>query len=643
MSGRSVGCRTPRGRLSWPMRNRTPALLLLLIAAAGGAPTAAQAPTPAAGGAAATTGGAPTAAALAPTPPYRNPAFSVDARVEDLLSRMTLEEKVGQMTQTSIGSLARPADVGRLLLGSVLSSGDDAVRPNTPAGWADAFDALQRAALSTRLGIPILYGVDSVHGFSHCAGTTIFPHNIGLGAARDPALVREIGRATALEMAGTGVRWAFAPCLAVVRDERWGRTYESFGEEPALVTEMAAMIDGLQQGDPSSPSWVLATAKHFIADGGTQGGRDQGDARMDEAALRAVHLPPYRSAVERGVGSVMASFSSWNGAKVHGSRPLLTDLLRTELGFGGIVVSDWKGYGQLPGPYAEKVRAAVNAGIDVAMAPEEHVLFAATLLREAREGGVPAARIDEAVRLILKVKVAMGLFEHPFADRRFLPEAGSAEHRALARRAAAESVVLLKNETGILPLPRAGARILVAGACADDLGCQMGGWSITWQGGPGTPTTGTTILQALRGAAAGSTVSFDPSGQSAGPAFDVAVAVVGERPYAEGRGDRQSLRLDPDDARVLSRIQAAGVPLVVVLVSGRPLVVTDELPGWKALAAAWLPGTEGAGVADVLFGITPPTGRLPVSWPRSESQLPLAGAGASADPLFPFGFGLGYP
>jgi beta-glucosidase len=585
----------------------------------------------------------PVIAAGTAAPPYKDPSLPIENRVEDLLSRMSLEEKVGQMVQASTGSLARPGDVGRFLLGSLLSGGDDMIRPNTPAGWADAFDAYQKTALGTRLGIPLLFGVDSVHGFSHSTGTTIFPHNIGLGAARDPGLVREIGRATAREMAGTGVRWAFAPCLAVARDERWGRTYESFGEDPALVSGMAVLIDGLQGDDPGSPASVLATAKHFVADGGTSGGRDQGDAVIDETALRALHLEPYRAAIRAGVGSIMVSFSSWNGEKVHGSRRLITDLLKGELGFGGIVISDWKGYGQLPGSYAEKVRAAVNAGIDVAMAADDYVLFSATLLKEAREGRVPGARVDDAVRRVLRTKLRMGLFERPFAARAYLPEAGSAGHRALARRAVAESMVLLKNGGGILPLSRRGARILVAGKCADNLGYQMGGWSITWQGGSGGTTAGTTILQGIRDAAGSSTVVFDETAAAVDQSFDAAVAVVGEQPYAESRGDRQSLRLDADDLGTLARIRAAGVPIVVVLVSGRPLVVTDELPGLEAFLAAWLPGTEGAGVADVLFGVSRPTGRLPMSWPRSETQIPVNAGDAEYDPLFPCGSGLTYP
>jgi beta-glucosidase len=578
-------------------------------------------------------------ATLPPKTLCLDPRLSVEARVDDLLARMTLEEKIGQMTQANAGSLADPADIARLALGSLLSGGDDLPSPNTPTGWADAFDRFQRIALTTRLGIPLLYGVDSVHGFSHSTGTTIFPHNIGLGATRDPILVREIGRVTAVEMAGTGIRWAFSPCLAVVQDERWGRTYESFGENPELVSSMTTLIAGYQGDEPGLPTSLLATAKHFMGDGGTEAGRDQGNTAGNEAALRAVHLPPYKAALEQGVGAVMVSYSSWNGLKMHGSRAFITDLLKGKMGFSGIVVSDWKGINQLPGAYAEQVRAGVNAGIDVIMAPDDYRAFAATLLGEARAGSVPMARIDDAVRRILRAKFRMGLFEHPFAARQYLAQAGAPENRSLARQAVCESVVLLKNEDSILPLPKALKKILVVGKNADNLGWQLGGWSITWQGVSGKITAGTTILAGIKSAVSRDTVVvFDRQGRAADGSFDAAIAVVGEKPYAEGRGDRsENPGLDDEDINALDRVAAAGIPIVTVLISGRPLVVTGQLPRWKALLEAWLPGTEGAGVADVLFGDFKPVGKLPVTWPRSGT------ATARSDALFPYGFGLTYP
>jgi beta-glucosidase len=590
-------------------------------------------------------------ATLPPKAPYLDSRLPVEARVEDLLAQMTLEEKVGQMTQANAGSLADPADIEKLALGSLLSGGDDMPSPNTPTGWADAFDRYQRIALTTRLGIPLLYGVDSVHGFSHSTDTTIFPHNIGLGAARDPALVQEIGRVTALEMAGTGIRWTFSPCLAVVQDERWGRTYESFGESPELVSSMTSLIAGYQGTEPGLPTSLLATAKHFMGDGGTEGGRDQGNTAGSEEALLAVHLPPYKAALDRGVGAVMISYSSWNGQKMHGSRAFITSLLKEKMGFNGIVVSDWKGINQLNGAYAEQVAAGVNAGIDVAMAPDDYRTFAATLLNEVRAGSIPLERIDDAVRRILRAKFRMGLFEHPFAARQYLAQAGAPQNRSLARRAVRESVVVLKNDGNILPLPRTLKKILVVGKNADNLGCQLGGWSITWQGVSGKITAGTTILSGIREAVSRNTVVvFDRQGRAVDaaprdsadsalpqPAFDVVIAVVGEKPYAEGRGDRsENPGLDDEDNKVLDRLTASGTPTVTVIVSGRPLVVTKQLPRWKALVEAWLPGTEGAGVADVLFGGFKPVGKLPVTWPRTGT------AAARTDPLFPCGYGLTY-
>jgi beta-glucosidase len=577
-------------------------------------------------------------------PFYLNSTLPVETRVADLLGRMSIEEKVGQMTMAGAAFLAQPSDITKLGLGSLLEGGDDMPPQNDPEGWADAFDGWQKRALASRLAVPLLLGVDSVHGFGHATGTTIFPHNIGLGATGDPRLVEEIGRVTAMEMAGAGARWNFSPCLAVARNERWGRTYESFGESPDLVSRMAVIIRGLQGESLALPTSVLATAKHFLGDGGTTGGTDRGDTQVDEPTLRSLYLPPYKAALALGVQSVMISFSSWNGLQMHANRRLITEVLKQEMGFDGIVVSDWDAVTLLPGSFTEQVRAAVNAGIDVFMVPTDYTLFITTLLGEVRAGRVPAARIDDAVRRILRVKFRMGLFEHPLAARQLLTEVGSAEHRALARSAVQESMVLLKNEGHILPLSRMTQRILVVGKNADDLGNQLGGWSITWQGGSGPVTDGTTILQGIRAAVSpGSTVVFDPQGLNASEGFDVAIAVIGETPYAETFGDRPgSLGLDAQDLAVLARLQAARVPVVTVIVSGRPLIITDQIAGWKALLEAWLPGTEGGGVADVLFGSYAPTGRLPITWPRSETQIPVNVGDAQYAPLFPYGYGLTY-
>jgi beta-glucosidase len=576
--------------------------------------------------------------------PYQDPALPVADRVADLMARMSLDDKLGQMTQAERGSVSA-ADVTTYRLGSVLSGGGSAPSPNTAASWADMYDRFQNAALATPLGIPILYGVDAVHGHNNVAGATIFPHNIGLGATRDPALVQRIGRAVAEEVSGTGVDWNFAPCLCVARNDRWGRTYESFGETPELPSAMATIITGLQGGALNGPASVLATAKHYLGDGGTTGGDDQGDTQLSEADLRAIHLPPFRAAVERGVGSVMISFSSWNGARLHGHQYLITTVLKNELRFGGFVVSDWNGIDQIdgaPGASAADVRTAVNAGIDMVMAPTGWRQFIDLLRAEVQAGRVSTARIDDAVRRILTKKFELGLFEKPLTDRSYTASVGSSAHRALAREAVAKSQVVLKNSGDILPLAP-GGKIFVAGKSADDIGNQSGGWTISWQGSSGAITPGTTILQGIRSAAGpGTTVTYSRDGSGIDGSYRVAVAVVGETPYAEGEGDRPgSLGLDAADLNTIATLRAAGVPVVVVLVSGRPLDIAAQLPGWNALVAAWLPGTEGQGVADVLFGAVRPTGKLPMTWMSSAAQQPI-NEGDGKSPLFPYGFGLTY-
>ncbi|MEV5891730.1 glycoside hydrolase family 3 protein [Nonomuraea fuscirosea] len=575
--------------------------------------------------------------------PYQDPALPVPVRVADLVSRMSLEEKLGQMTQAERASVSA-ADVTAYRLGSVLSGGGSAPPVNTAAGWADMYDSYQNAALATPLGIPLVYGVDAVHGHNNVVGATIFPHNIGLGATRDPGLAERIGRAVAEEVSGTGIDWNFAPCLCVARDDRWGRTYESFGETPDLPASMASIVTGLQGETLDGPASVLATAKHYVGDGGTAGGADQGDTRLSEAELRAVHLPPFEAAVRRGVGSVMISFSRWNGVKLHGHRYLITTVLKGELGFGGFVVSDWNGIDQIdgvPGTSALDVRTAVNAGVDMVMVPVEWRRFIDLLRAEVRAGRVSAARVDDAVRRVLTKKFELGLFERPLTDRSYTGSVGSAAHRALAREAVARSQVVLKNAGGVLPLARSGGKIFVAGKNADDIGNQSGGWTITWQGSSGAITPGTTILRGIRntvGSAA--TVTYSRDGSGIDGSYRVAVAVVGETPYAETRGDRPGgLGLDAADLSTIATLRASGVPVVVVLVSGRPLDIAAELPGWDAAVAAWLPGTEGQGVADVLFGVVPPTGRLPMTWMSSFSQQPI-NTGDGQTPLFAQGHGL---
>ncbi len=574
-----------------------------------------------------------------------DPTAAIVARVADLLGRMTLDEKIGQMTQIDRKYLAAESDIATYGLGSVISGGGSTPDPNTPAAWADMVDGYQRAALSSRLGIPLLYGVDAVHGHAIVQGATVFPHNVGLGATRDPQLVEEIARATAEELAGTGVTWNFAPSVAVARDEHWGRTYESFGEVPEIAQSYSTYVTGLQGARlGAAPASVLATAKHWIADGGTTGGEEGGDAPIGEAELRGIHMPPFLAAMRAGVGSIMIAHSSVEGLPMHAHRHLVTDVLKGELGFGGLVASDWAAPKDVSSDFREAVRSIVNAGIDMVMVPADYRRFTSSLREEVDAGRVPLSRIDDAVTRILTKKFELGLFERPFADRSFTGSVGSAAHRDLARRAVRASLVLLKND-GVLPLAKSTPRIFVAGKSADDIGNQAGGWTITWQGHGGDVTPGTTILEAIRASVApGVVVTYGRRASGLDGSYDVAVVVVGERPYAEWFGDRtDALGLDAEDLETLASVRRSGVPAVVILVSGRPLVVTDQLPDWKGFIAAWLPGSEGQGVADVLFGDYAPTGKLPMSWPRSASQIPINVGDASYDPLFPYGFGLTYP
>ncbi|MEU8109736.1 glycoside hydrolase family 3 N-terminal domain-containing protein [Nonomuraea muscovyensis] len=592
-------------------------------------------------------------------PPAEHPAIVIDAhglpyldarrpvrqRVADLLGRMTLEEKVGQMTQAERGALAAPNDIATHLLGSLLSGGGSTPTPNTPVAWADMVDGYQVRARQTRLQIPLIYGVDAVHGHNNVVGATIFPHNIGLGAARDPGLVEQVGKITAREVKATGIPWNFSPCLCVSRDDRWGRVYESFGEDPALVTRMAAIVDGLQEHG------VLATAKHYVGDGGTTYGSsttadytiDQGVTEVDRQTLEAVHLAPFAEAVRRGVGTVMPSFSSVDlgqgPTKMHAHRELITDVLKGRLGFQGFVISDWQAIDQIPGDYPSDVRTSVDAGLDMIMVPYAYQEFGRTLKAEVEAGRVPMARVDDAVRRILTQKLRLGLFERPYADRSRLADVGSPAHREVARTAVARSQVLLKNEGGLLPLRR-DAKVYVAGSNADDVGNQSGGWTITWQGSSGPITPGTTILSAIRSRAAAVTHSPDASAPPAG--HDVGVVVVGETPYAEGFGDvgraGRTLGLAAADRAAIDRVCGA-MKCVVLVVSGRPLELGD-LSRVPALVASWLPGTEGAGVADPLFGAVPYTGRLPFTWFRTAAQVPINVGDAAYDPLFPYGWGL---
>lgn len=597
----------------------------------------------------------------------------MEERVEALVRRMSLAQKIGQMTQPDRRYI-RPDEVGSHHIGSVLSGGGSYPGDNRPDDWVamnDAYWAASMAEGSERVPIPILYGVDAVHGHNNVRGATIFPHNIGLGAAGDPDLVERVARVTAREVLATGLEWTFAPTLAVVQDERWGRTYESWSEDPERVALLAERFVRGLQGDLGADA-VIACAKHWVGDGGTSLGVDQGDTAVDEAELRELHVAPYRRAIDAGVLTVMASYSSWNGDKCHGHRWLLTDLLKGELGFRGMVVSDWNAVDQLADDYGDAVARAANAGIDLFMVPDRWREFIRVLTAAVEAGEVPEARIDDAVRRILGVKHAYGLFRRPRpAERPWAGHAsfGSAEHRAVAREAVRKSLVLLKNRDGILPLEPA-ARILVAGKNAHDLGHQCGGWTVEWQGISGNDAVvgGTSIWDGIRAVAPNAVLS--PDGSATGDRdFDVAIAVIGETPYAEGMGDiwfgdekdrpvtpqaqpgpgimrpygdtLELARLHPEDLRVLQTLQQRGIPVVTVLVSGRPLVTNREIEASEAFVAAWLPGSEGAGVADVLFGEHDFTGSLSFAWPVDDVGTPQRG-NAPDRVRFPYGFGLSY-
>jgi beta-glucosidase len=560
--------------------------------------------------------------------------------IEELLGKMTLDEKIGQMIQIDWKLAKNTDDVRKLYVGSVLNGASSLPEPNAPENWVKLVTSIQTRALGTRLGIPIIWGTDAVHGNALVKGATIFPHNIGMGCTRNPELAEKIGRAAALEMLATGIPWTFAPCIAVPRDERWGRTYEGFGETPELSEMMAAAtVKGLQ-GQPGQSDGVLACAKHFLGDGGTAGGKDQGDTICSEQELRAIHLPGYAAAVKAGVGSIMVSFSRWNGAPMHANKHLITDVLKGELHFEGFVISDWEAIATLPGSNDRKIEAAINAGVDMAMVPLSYQWFVSSLRHLVKDGRVPMARIDDAVRRILKQKAHLKLWEHPVPDPAFAGQLGSPEHRALAREAVRQSAVLLKNQDAVLPLPKNG-HILVVGSKADDIGIQCGGWTVSWAGRRGNVTPGTTILAAIQRAASGGKVAFAPGVRGA-DAADAIVAVVGEEPYAEGTGDRKELGLSRDDVSLITAAKASGKKVVVVLITGRPLPMEPVIAGVQAVLVVWLPGSEGDGVADVLFGDFKPTGKLSHSWPRSSSQIPINQGDASYSPLFPYGFGLSY-
>ena len=587
---------------------------------------------------------------------YRDASLPIDERVDDLLSRMSLEEKIGQMTLVEIGSI-NPDDITSMYIGGILSGGGGFPTPNTPENWAARTDMLMTHALETPLGIPIIYGVDAVHGHNNVNGAVIFPHNIGLGASHNPGLVRRIGQATACDMLATGIPWNYAPTVTVPQDIRWGRTYEGYSQDTELVTELAvAYLQGLQGDGLGNPDTVLATPKHFIADGGAQWATsraypiDQGDAILDEATLRAVHLPPYIAAVESGAMSIMISFSSWNGTKMHAEQYLITDVLKGELGFEGFVVSDWQGIDQISPDFYQSVVTAINAGIDMNMVPYDYRRFITTMQRAVDTGDIPIERIDDAVRRILRVKMLLGLFENPYTDTSRLESFSQQTYRDLSREAVSQSLVLLQNNNDVLPLAADVATVFVAGAGADNVGMQAGGWTLTWQGGSGRIEGATSILDAIEATVSAETQvyhnrlgRFDEVTDADGNPLmaDVAIVVVGEEPYAEGVGDSEDLRLSAIDVAVIDRVREQAEQVVVIILSGRPLIITDAMDKADAWIAAWLPGSEGQGVADNLFGLHPFTGTLSYYYPRSMEQVPLDALLASDDePLYSIGYGI---
>jgi beta-glucosidase len=606
-------------------------------------------------------------------PPWMNAALAPRARAELLLAQMTLEEKVGQMTQAERGAVSDdPGLITTWRLGSLLSGANSPPTPNTPEVWADMVDAFQARALQTRLQIPLIYGVDAVHGHGNLVGATVFPHNIGLGATRDPDLVRAVEHVTAEETRATGPQWVFAPCLCVARDLRWGRTYESFGEDPSLVVKMTAAIDGFQgprARDLADHDRVLATAKHYAGDGDTEYGSagggftiDQGITVTSRREFARIDLAPYVAAVgKHRVGSVMPYYSSvdWtedglgNPLKMHAHRELITGVLKAKLGFDGFVISDFEGIHRMPGDYPTRVRTGVNAGIDMFMEPFSYQQFETTLLAEVAAGRVPMARIDDAVRRILIKKFELGLFERPFTDRTNLSKVGSDEHRALARRAVAKSQVLVKNAGKVLPLS-GREKVYVAGSNADDIGNQAGGWTVAWQGLSGDIIPGNTILEGIRQVAPDARVTFSEDASAPTAGSDVGIVAVGETPYAEGFGDvggplrhdndvprpPKDMQLSAADRTAVDRVCGTIDRCVVLVVAGRPLIVTRHLAEIDALVASWLPGSQGEGVADVLFGKQPFTGRLPQTWPRSVAQEPINVGDRDYRPLFPYGWGL---
>lgn len=580
--------------------------------------------------------------------------INYEEKIDSILALMTIDEKIGQMTQVDQQFLDTIQDIADLSIGSLLSGGGSNPDTNNFQSWTNMYDNFQKVAITSRLGIPLIYGIDAVHGHNNVYGATIFPHNVGLGCANDYELTRKVSEATAIEVAATGINWNFSPCIAIPEDERWGRHYEGYSEVPEIVTNMGvASIEGYQTKTlGSSNISIVACAKHLVGDGATEWGTgmdnkpdkiDRGNALISDSLIRAKYLPPYIEAINAGVGTVMASFNSIYGLKCHANGYLFNDLLKGELGFDGFVISDWQGIDEIPGDYKSDIILSINAGIDMVMVPGavkwggQHYKTFISLFKEAYEEGlISDERINDAVRRILRIKFRSGLMHNPMADRSLLEKAGGAEHRAIAREAVQKSLVLLKNNQ-MLPLAK-DKNYLVCGSGADDIGKQCGGWTIEWQGKLGNITPGTTIWEGISNQAS---ASLSVNGQT-NDSFDGAIVVVGEDPYTEMEGDSDSLYLSEIDKQTIANVQALNIPYTVVLITGRPLIVSQEIEASDAFLVAWLPGTQGDGVSDVLFGDVSPTGKLSFSWPKSMANVPVNFDDEDYNPLYKIGYGLTY-
>ncbi|GMP91821.1 hypothetical protein CsSME_00042333 [Camellia sinensis var. sinensis] len=586
---------------------------------------------------------------------YNDPKQPLNVRINDLMKRMTVEEKIGQMVQIE-RNVASSDVMKQYFIGSILSGGGSVPAPKASAEtWVNMVNDFQKGAVSTRLGIPMIYGIDAVHGHNNVYGATIFPHNVGLGVTR-----QKIGEATALEVRATGIPYVFAPCIAVCRDPRWGRCYESYSEDHKIVQQMTEIIPGLQGDLPTANSQngvpfvsgktrVAACAKHFVGDGGTTKGINENNTVIDFRGLLSIHMPAYIDSIRKGVATVMVSYSSWNGVKMHANRDLVTGFLKDKLKFRGFVISDWQGIDRITSPphanYSYSVQAGVLAGIDMVMVPNDFTEFINDLTLQVKNNIIPMSRIDDAVKRILRVKFVMGLFENPMADNSLVNQLGSKEHRELAREAVRKSLVLLKNGKAgykpMLPLPKKVQKILVAGSHADNLGYQCGGWTVEWRGVSGNDLiVGTSILTAVKNTVDPTTqviynenpdADFVKSNQ-----FAYAIVVVGEATYVETFGDSMSLTMIDPGPNTIKNVCGA-VKCVVIVISGRPVVIEPYVATMDALVAAWLPGTEGQGIADVLFGDYGFTGKLARTWFKTVDQLPMNVGDSHYDPLFPFG------